>query len=289
MIKTDIHTRIGDDRVRTALLLAAGTGSRLAPLTDLKPKCLIQVNGVSILERLVQSLSSHGFNRLVVVVGHQAECIRDFLGCRAGGMEITYINSPLYATTNNIYSLWLARSVIEEPFLLIESDLVFDAPILEEMLLPDRIAISRLRPWMNGATVTIDDHSHQVKAFWPCASKPHDTQRFKTVNIYSLSTSSWRLIRERLGQHILNNMVNGYYETVFAEMIAEGSLSFTPVFFDDKRWYEIDNMDDFHAAEQLFPRHCRANQQALPPDSRFKFAQSEPLADQEVRLPAKAT
>jgi len=153
-----------EEPVRTALLLAAGTGSRLAPLTDNVPKCLVSVNEKSILERLVHSLQAHNFNRLVVVVGHQADCIRDFLGTRAGGMEITYITSHLYETTNNIYSLWLARKVINEPFLLIESDLVFDPEMLEDMLLPDRIAISKLQPWMNGTTVTINN-SQKSKHF----------------------------------------------------------------------------------------------------------------------------
>ena len=113
-------------QVRTALLLAAGLGSRLAPLTEALPKCLVSVSGVPILERLVRALDSHGFERLVIVTGYKAETIRDYLGERFGGIAIEYIVSPLFATTNNIYSLWLARQLIDEPFLLVESDLVFD-------------------------------------------------------------------------------------------------------------------------------------------------------------------
>ncbi len=125
-----IGLSLKNEQVRTALLLAAGTGSRLAPLTDLVPKCLVPVNEISILERLVDSLQEHNFKRLVIVVGHRADSIRNFLGSRAGGMEIVYVTSPLYKTTNNIYSLWLARKVINEPFLLIESDIVFDSEML---------------------------------------------------------------------------------------------------------------------------------------------------------------
>ena len=80
-----------DTPVRTALLLAAGTGSRLSPLTDSTPKCLVEVNGIPILERLVRSLRSHGFKRLVVVVGHLSEVIQDYLGSRYADIEITYI------------------------------------------------------------------------------------------------------------------------------------------------------------------------------------------------------
>ncbi|MBC8208466.1 MAG: phosphocholine cytidylyltransferase family protein [Desulfobulbaceae bacterium] len=238
-----------NEQVRTALLLAAGTGSRLAPLTDLAPKCLVPVNEISILERLVDSLKEHNFNRLVIVVGHQADCIRNFLGTRSGGMEITYIVSPLYKTTNNIYSLWLARKIIDEPFLLIESDLVFDPKLLKGMLCPDRIAVGKSHAWMNGTTVTINN-TQKVDAFH-CGAHNHDDNHYKTVNIYSLSSATWQLVRERLESHISNNLVNGYYETVFADMVDEGSLSFSPVFFDCNRWYEIDTISDLRIAEKM--------------------------------------
>ena len=247
----------GGERVSTALLLAAGTGSRLSPLTDMIPKCLVRLNGISILERLVNSLNSYGFKRLVVVVGYHEECIRDFLGTRAGNMEITYISSPLYKTTNNIYSLWLARNIIKEPFLLLESDIVFNMPLLKNMLWPDRIAIARLQPWMKGTTVTIDQHQ-KIDAFLASGSNYDslDARRYKTVNIYSFSTISWELIKARLEQHISNNQVKTYYETVFADMVSEGILHFTPVLFGTNRWYEIDTLADLHEAEQLFPQHA---------------------------------
>jgi choline kinase len=239
----------GTEQVHTALLLAAGTGSRLAPLTDKKPKCLVPVDEISILERLVDALRFHNFKRLVIVVGHEADAIRDFIGIRAGGMEITYITSPVYKTTNNIYSLWLARKEINEPFLLIESDLIFDPEMLKDMLTPDRIAVSRLQPWMNGTTVTINSHQ-TVKAFQKNVRKP-DNRHYKTVNIYSLSARTWQQVRKRLDHHIAKNMVNGYYETVFADMVKEDCLSFAPVFFDADRWYEIDTLTDLRAAARI--------------------------------------
>jgi len=237
------------NQVRTALLLAAGTGSRLAPLTDKTPKCLVPVNETSILERLVDALCAHNFKRLVVVVGHQADAIRNFLGARVGGMEITYITSPVYETTNNIYSLWLARKEINEPFLLVESDLVFDPDMLKDMLQPDRIAVSKLQPWMNGTTVTTNSQQ-TVKAFQKDVHKP-DNKHYKTVNIYSLSTRTWQQVRKRLDHHISHNMVNGYYETVFADMVTDNCLSFAPVFFDTDRWYEIDTLADLRAAAKI--------------------------------------
>lgn len=247
MKKSAIYTDLTIEPVRTALLLAAGTGSRLAPLTDMSPKCLVPVNEISILERLIGSLQEHNFNRLVVVIGHEADCIRDYLGTRKGGMDITYITSPLYKTTNNIYSLWLARDVINEPFLLIESDLVFDTDMLTDMLVPDRVAVAKIEPWMNGTTVTLNKYM-EIDAFH-CGSETAECQEYKTVNIYSLSAATWQLVKERLDGHVSKKMVNGYYETVFADMVEEGCLFFTPVFFDTNSWYEIDTIADLRAAE----------------------------------------
>jgi len=258
MQEKTLHTDLGGERIRTALLLAAGTGSRLSPLTDMTPKCLVHVNEFTILERLIRSLQEHDFKRLVVVVGHQADSVRDYLGTRAGGMEISYITSPLYKTTNNIYSLWLARNVIDEPFLLIESDLVFDTQMLEGMLVSDRIAVGEIRPWMNGTTVTVNG-LNEVDAFH-CGVNKLDTSHFKTVNIYSLSKATWALVCKKLDYYISNNLVNGYYETVFADMVDDGSLTFSPVYFDSSLWYEIDTLEDLKAAESV----CDLFDQQLP-------------------------
>ncbi len=242
----------GDNRITTALLLAAGTGSRLYPLTQNAPKCLTIVNGMSILERLIFSLNQHGFKRLVVVTGHLENHIRDFLGNQVGDIAIDYISSPLYKTTNNIYSLWMAREVINEPFLLLESDLLFDESLLDAMLYPDRIAVAKMQPWMNGTYVTINQ-SQQVKAFFAGNADSFGEIKYKTVNIYSISLTSWHSIVKQLDQHISDGKVNDYYEIVFAEMIADGSLSFRTVSFDDKPWYEIDTIEDLAEAEKLFP------------------------------------
>jgi choline kinase len=239
-------------RITTALLLAAGTGSRLLPLTKKSPKCLTLVNEISILERLIKSLNQNGFKRLVVVTGHLENCIRNFLETRAGNLTIEYVFSPLYKTTNNIYSLWMARDVINEPFLLIESDLVFDPSLLKEMLYPDRIAIAKMKPWLNGSTVTINA-SNTINAFHCDGAEGSGGIRYKTVNIYSLSVSTWYLVIAKLNQFILAGKVNDYYEKVFRQLVIEKSLSLEAVFFDHKPWYEIDTAEDLASAERLFP------------------------------------
>ncbi len=240
-----------NELINTAVLLAAGTGSRLYPLAQHMPKCLTLVNGISILERLIFCLNQHRFKRLIVVTGYMEDRIREVLGNRRGSMEIDYIFSPLYETTNNIYSLWMARGIINDPFLLIESDLVFDTSLLDDMLYPDRIAVAPMLPWMNGSTVTINQFQYVTKFHNGVGFL--DEIRYKTVNIYSLSLSSWHGISERLDQYISDGMVNDYYEAVFAAMVTDGSLSFQAVSFDNKPWYEIDTIADLAEAEKSFP------------------------------------
>ncbi|MBI9108411.1 MAG: phosphocholine cytidylyltransferase family protein [Spirochaetales bacterium] len=238
-------------RVTTAVLLAAGTGSRLYPLTKKEPKCLTMVNGSPILERLISNLISHGFTKLIIVTGHLEDCIRNFLGDRSGNLKIEYIFSPKYKTTNNIYSLWMARKKIKESFMLVESDLVFDESLLSEMIYPDRIAAAYMQPWMNGTCVTFNE-DNKVDAFLADDAECFGRNKYKTVNIYSISFESWLKILTRLNEFIKDGNVNDYYEKVFADMVAEGKLSFEKVSFDDKAWYEIDNLEDLAIAEKLF-------------------------------------
>lgn len=253
---TEIRTKAARNRVTTALLLAAGTGSRLRPLTMNAPKCLTEVGGLPILERLVSNLQEHGIERLVVVIGHLGNHIRDFLNDRAGDLQVDYIFSPRYRTTNNIYSLWLAREQIREPFLLVESDLVFDDFVLKDMFQPDKIAISRLLPWMNGTTVTVDPDG-QVTAFHIGSNAEDGPPRYKTVNVYSLSVPTWNRVAIRLNRFISDGRVGEYYEAVFAEMIADGTLSFEAAFIDPNSWYEIDTMVDLNEAQEIFNSKSR--------------------------------
>ena len=241
-----------NNRISTALLLAAGTGSRLRPLTLDAPKCLTEVSGEPILARLLDNLRVQGIKRLVVVTGYLDHCVREFLEENAADMQLDYVFNPVYKTTNNIYSLWLAKKAIEEPFVLIESDLVFEASMLELMLIPDRIAVSNILPWMNGTTVELNADK-AVKAFH-VNHDVDDERRYKTVNICSLSSQSWQRVIARLDRYLEDGRVNEYYETVFADMVADGSLEFDAVLFNENKWYEIDAMEDLHQAELMFPR-----------------------------------
>ena len=233
--------------VNTAVLLAAGTGSRLQPATRAVPKCLSEINGVPILEQQVRCLRRWGFDRLVMVVGHLERQVRDFLSRTETGLVIEYVVNPRYRTTNNAYSLWLAQEKVSEPFLLLECDLFFKEASLRNMLEPNKVAVSNMRPWMNGTTVDVDV-DRRINSFRVGRhARPFD---FKTVNIYSFSTATWNDMRLRLERRIRSGKVNDYYEVVLAEMVADGDRSFEAVDFPEHDWHEIDDLDDLRAAER---------------------------------------
>ena len=188
---------------------------------------------------------------MVVVLGHMENCIRDFLERRPSFLRIEYITNPLYRTTNNIYSLWIAREVVRGSLLLLESDLFFDSPLLGPMLRADSIAVSTIRPWMTGSTVELDQRG-QVVSMHVGAGAKRGNSSLKTVNIYSLSATTWCDVTERLDRHITAGNVSDYYEVVFSELIAEGTISLRPVLFDHERWYEIDTLGDLQEAERIF-------------------------------------
>ena len=240
-------------QVTTALLLAAGTGSRLHPLTNSAPKCLTELNGKTLIERLVHALQSNGIQRLVVVVGYLESQIIHYLDQMEHDLEIEYITNSKFQTTNNIYSLWLAREKINEPFLLVECDLVFDPELLLPLMTPDRIAVSHRLPWMNGSMASVGP-TFRVTGIHGSDHYPSGEVIFKTVNIYSFSLPTWRRITARLERHINAGQLSGYYETVLTELIAESGVSLEAVFFDEDQWYEVDTLPDLQAAEKMFPR-----------------------------------
>jgi choline kinase len=166
-------------------------------------------------------------------------------------MTIEYVSNPVYATTNNLYSLWLTRDLFKESFLLIESDLVFDSSLLDKLSYPDQIAVSHQLPWMNGTTVSMDA-GHRVSEFCLRRNSETTADTYKTVNVCTLSPSSWNMVVARMDQYVSEGKVTEYYEAVFRDLVSEQILNFECVFFDEHRWYEIDTLDDLHGANQMF-------------------------------------
>ena len=244
--------------VRRAVILAAGMGNRLLPLTLDTPKCLTEINGQPIVFRALRALANQGFSDAVIVVGHHAQKIRERVGSSRFGLDIRYVDAPRYKTTNNIRSLWDARAFCDEDVLLIEGDVVFDETILIKMLQQpgSAAAVVPYQRELSGTIVRCDD-SGSVTDFVLDADQGQDfcfEGALKTANIYLLRGEMMRLhFLPRLGLNVEGGAVDDYYESVFRDLVADESLAeFAAVDISAHRWAEVDDHHDLAATRFQF-------------------------------------
>ena len=244
--------------VRKAIILAAGVGDRLQPFTRQFPKCLAPINGVPILVNTLTHLSDVGVNEVVIVVGHQKEKIYDRIGDTFKALKVSYIESENYASTNNIYSLWLARKHLVDDVLLLEADVFFERRLLDRMLSHESgslAAVSRHQSWMSGTVVSVDK-AENIHALMDARDQGPDfdySKVFKTVNIYLFRGDFLRrYFVPHLEAYIASEDIDEYYEVILHAMALRGRYNLRAVQCDDLRWYEIDDENDRVAAEYLF-------------------------------------
>lgn len=232
------------EKVEIALLLAAGMGSRIQPLSCEKPKCLIEVDGSSLLEKTISALENAGFKELIIVTGHLAELIESFLMQRKSKLKIRTVHNAAYATTNNIYSLWLAGKSIDHSFLLLESDLIYEADILKKFVYPDKIALDYYHADIHDGTTANLTPEGILLELIPANTPIQEKGVYKTVNICSLSRNTWHLLNERITQCIEQNHLNLFYEWVIGELASKKEISLEMVDFSTIWWDEIDSPSD---------------------------------------------
>ena len=175
-----------------AIILAAGMGKRLKELTNDATKCMVKVNNVTMIERMLSSLDKRNLERIVIVVGYKAEKLVDFIQRYRFKRPICFVENKIYNKTNNIYSLYLAKDyLLEDDTLLLESDLVFEEAVLDRILenpYPSLALVSKYESWMDGTVVEIDDEGNILRFRSKKEFKFKKTENYyKTVNIYKFS------------------------------------------------------------------------------------------------------
>ena len=238
--------------------MAAGVGSRLRPFTDEQPKCLVPVNSVPVLVNALTHLANAGVRETIIVVGHLKEKIFERVGTRFQGMEIRYVESERYATTNNIYSLWLAREHLNEDILLLEADIFFEQELIDRLVSAkgeNQAAVARHQPWMIGTVARVDEQG-RIEALVESRDQGADFEysgTLKTVNIYRFGGDFLRkCFLPYLDSAIAAGNVGDYHEAVLSELCGQDGVDLSAVLCDDVRWIEVDNQDDLTAANYLF-------------------------------------
>ena len=254
------------------LILAAGMGKRLKELTQDNTKCMVKVNGVRLIDRVLGQLAKLGLKRTVLVTGYQGAKLRRHVGRQWEGMRIDYVDNPIYDKTNNIYSLALAADeLVKDDTLLIESDLIFEEAIFAKVLddpHPNVAVVDAYQSWMDGTCVTIDE-DHLIRRFVPKKDFVYEEipSYYKTVNIYKFSR---QFSKEdyvpflKAYSKALGN--NEYYEQVLRVVTLLDKPLMHALPLSGEKWYEIDDTQDLDIAESMF---CSPEEQVKKLASRF--------------------
>jgi NDP-sugar pyrophosphorylase family protein len=247
-----------------AVILAAGFGTRLRPLTDLRPKPLVEVNGVSILHNALRNLRAVGVKDVTIVVGYRKDAIQYACGSRFGGVEINYVESSLFDRTGSAYSLWLAREALlcGDAYLL-EGDVFFEDDALLRLrddATDNAAAVAPFDERMEGSAVILgpDGVISEVRMKQTAANLRVNggPRLFKTMNLLRFSGATLReMVVPVLDNVISSGAVKAYTEQLLAHLIEREGLKLKATRCDDLKWYEIDSEDDLRIAEGIFAYH----------------------------------
>lgn len=245
-----------------ALMLAAGKGSRLGRYTKDNTKCMLEVNGKTLLERCIDALKEANINKLVLVLGYKKENVINYIKEKGldKKIEIEYVFNEVYDTTNNIYSLFLAKDIFKrEDTILLESDLIYEPSIIKELIeskYDNAAVLAKYEQWMDGTVVTLDSEKN-ILEFIEKQDFDYDkiNKYYKTVNIYKFS-------KEYIGKYYIPFLEayvkaygnNCYYELVLKVISGINKSLLKGYVIKNKKWYEIDDCQDLDISELLFSK-----------------------------------
>lgn len=241
-----------------AIILAAGMGKRLKELTSEATKCMVKVNGVAMIDRMMGHLDKLGLSRIVVVVGYEGQKLMDYIDALGVSTPIVYVDNNVYNKTNNIYSLYLAKDyLVQEDTILLESDLVFEEAVLHRLInhpYPSLVLVDKFESWMDGTVVTLDEQDN-IQSF--VAKREFDFNRideyYKTVNIYKFSKEFSELYYVPFLEIYCKALgTNEYYEQVLKVITFLEDPHIKAVKLEGEKWYEIDDVQDLDIAETIF-------------------------------------
>lgn len=242
-----------------AIILAAGMGKRLGELTKNNTKCMVEVNGVRLIDRTLNQLSRLELTRVVIVVGYEGQKLIDYIGDRySDRLKIEYVENPVYDKTNNIYSLALAKEHLqEEDTILIESDLIFDDNMFSLIIdnpYPNLALVAKYETWMDGTMVRISEDNDILNFVPKAAFRYEDVDKYyKTVNIYKFSKEFSRTkYVPFLTAYTTAVGNNEYYENVLSIITFLNKKELKALPIGNEKWYEIDDKQDLDIAEALF-------------------------------------
>ncbi len=238
--------------------MAAGMGKRLGELTKNNTKCMVEVDGVRLIERALRILDRKNLNRIILVVGYQHENLMAFVNSLGIQTQIGFIINEVYDKSNNIFSLSLAKEqMIEDDTLLLESDLIFEERLID-MLLEDKrdslALVDKFESWMDGTCIVVDQDDN-ITDFIPgkLLQYREKEQYYKTVNIYKFGADFSKNVYVPFLETYAKVMGNNeYYEAVIKLILLLDKNTMKAKRLQGELWYEIDDIQDLDIAQTLF-------------------------------------
>ena len=236
-------------------------GRRLGEYTKDNTKCMVPVNGVPLIDRLLEQLAKQSLHRIIIVVGYKGKELREYIESKYSSnleLKIEFAENPVYDKTNNIYSLALVKDKLQEDeTLLIESDLIFSdrlIPMIVENPQPNLALVAKYESWMDGTMVTIDGEQNIVNFISKDAfDYAYVDSYYKTVNIYKFSREF--LVKKYvpfLEAYTKAVGLNEYYENVLRVISLLNNHDMKALPIGSEKWYEIDDKQDLDIAEAIF-------------------------------------
>ncbi|WDL75224.1 aminotransferase class I/II-fold pyridoxal phosphate-dependent enzyme [Helicobacter winghamensis] len=242
-----------------AVILAAGMGRRLKKYTKDKPKCMVEVGGVTIIERLLKQIVQYGKpKQIVIVTGYLEDVLTNYIKDLelSSKVVIDFVYNDKYYCANNIYSLYSAKKYLNDDIVLFEADLVFDDSVIKKVFdsIFDNFAlVSHNEAWMEGTVVTIDE-KYKIKEiiFKDDFNFKNIDLYYKTANIYKFSKDFLKeFYIPILEDYIRENKIEFYYEKALKEALKNNGILDVEI-VESNLWYEIDNPNDLIIADIMF-------------------------------------
>lgn len=236
------------------VILAAGRGTRLKPLTDEIPKCLVPVNNKPLLEHQVDLfLSEERILQIIIIIGYRADLVKKFIReTYKNDRKIVLIENQDYLNTNNMYSLFLARDHIKEKFLFINGDVIIEPKIFESFLsfyYDDAIAVDIGQYYEESMKVV------QQGEFLVDISKKINKEEAlgNSIDFYKFSQTGKQILFSKMEEIIVKRKnVNLWTELALQELLNDSTLKMKPFDIKGKKWIEIDDFEDLRKGEQIF-------------------------------------
>ena len=248
-----------------AVILAAGRGRRMEPLSSTCHKALVEIGGSTILGRALDGLIKAGVAPITIVTGYRSDDITSFVSTQYPGIPVRYVHNERYEVTNNIVSLALALENLEydEDVVLIECDLLFEPHLITDLgRHPGKnvALVDHYRTGMDGTVVSIENG--YVSQVFPTASQDRDFRfgdKFKTINIYRFDrTYCQGTLRPMLSAYANNVDSNCYYEIVLGMLANVPAHRISALVVRDTDWVEVDDPNDLNVARFAFEPKDRA-------------------------------